>query len=251
MFVFFFGCIGLLMNKGSQISQELAETQETQQSQLIEEFDSQFEEEEYWGHLVQVGSNGNGRLKLVNDSYSIGRNDSNCIIIKDKKISGLHFRIVLEKGKTHNIPIIYDESSHGTFLNGERIGKKKHRSLQQSDKITLVTDDSSEWIFYFFQDTNDHKLDVNNEEIEHPELSKKYNIIGHLGLGSSSSVKLVISSGSLYAVKMISKQSYLPETGTISNVEKEIDVMKKINHSNIIEFHEVIITDKWIYIILE
>tara|TARA_Y100000741_G_scaffold341104_1_gene303137 strand:+ start:53 stop:1144 length:1092 start_codon:yes stop_codon:yes gene_type:complete len=72
-----------------------------------------------------------------------------------------------------------------------------------------------------------------------------------IGKGSFSKVYIGYKRGNInkkYAIKKIYKKD---DVKYISYVEKEIDIMKKLNHKNIIKLYDTIYTEKYIYLVLE
>ena len=57
--------------------------------------------------------------------------------------------------------------------------------------------------------------------------------------------------GKEVAVKVIDKSRFLHATKTREQITREVDILKKVQHQYIISIHEVIETDRWLYIILD
>ena len=93
----------------------------------------------------------------------------------------------------------------------------------------------------------------------------QYRLVRTLGKGAMGTVKLGIASGEKYAVKCMSKQAlcsqqdshregrkWVVKTG-LDKVRMEIAVMKKMQHPNVVKFHEVIESEEAdpLYIVME
>lgn len=68
----------------------------------------------------------------LNDEVSLGRANSNQIVIKDPYISKKHLRIVKDKGKYYLEDF---NSANGTFVNGDRVMDVVN--LKNGDRITV------------------------------------------------------------------------------------------------------------------
>ncbi|KAK7321419.1 hypothetical protein VNO77_32045 [Canavalia gladiata] len=93
-------------------------------------------------------------------------------------------------------------------------------------------------------------------EIEHAAESTalfgKYDLGRLLGCGAFAKVYHArnVETGQSVAVKVISKKKVLG-TGLASNVKREISIMSRLHHPNIVRLHEVLATKTKIYFILE
>ena len=74
-------------------------------------------------------------VNLLEESYTIGRNSVNKVVVPDIRLSGVHCKIF--KDDEDNI-WIEDMSSNGTFIEDEKIGKGTKRKLVSGDKIYLL-----------------------------------------------------------------------------------------------------------------
>jgi pSer/pThr/pTyr-binding forkhead associated (FHA) protein len=91
---------------------------------------------------------------FTKDSFTIGRNEGNDIVIDNPAVSGLHARI----DKSGDIYILTDlQSTNGTFVNGKSI--TSHR-LQHKDKIGVGKH------LLFFALTQEEQAKVNEAELD-------------------------------------------------------------------------------------
>ena len=80
--------------------------------------------------LITQGPFKGNKIELTSSDFSIGREDGNDLIIKDKTVSRKHAIIKFENSKY----IIYDNSANGIKVNGNRA---KEHELELSSKIEI------------------------------------------------------------------------------------------------------------------
>lgn len=79
-----------------------------------------------------------------------------------------------------------------------------------------------------------------------------YKILKKIGKGSFSNVfkaHKLDDENEFYAIKIISVKNL--NNKVIENVKEEINIMLKIDHENIVKLHETIVSQKYIYLVLE
>ncbi|KAI9776576.1 MAG: hypothetical protein M1839_009480 [Geoglossum umbratile] len=81
---------------------------------------------------------------------------------------------------------------------------------------------------------------------------EKYNILGEIGKGSFATVYKIAtkSNGDVFAAKQLSKNG-LAKGATPGRVENEIDIIKEMNHPNIVRYIECYTLDEHIIIVME
>jgi serine/threonine protein kinase len=81
---------------------------------------------------------------------------------------------------------------------------------------------------------------------------ENYNIWSDIGKGSYATVKLATHKITMQkcAIKIYSKKS-LEDPTLKKNVKREIKILKKIDHNNIVKFYEEILGDRNLYIVME
>lgn len=74
-----------------------------------------------------------------------------------------------------------------------------------------------------------------------------------LGQGTFSVVKRSVckESGESFAIKIIDKSRFFHIDKTREQINREVNILKQIKHPHIISIHDVIETERWLYIILE
>ncbi|KAI4457144.1 ovarian-specific serine/threonine-protein kinase lok-related [Holotrichia oblita] len=174
-------------------------------------------------------------------SFKLGKTEScDCVLstdtfIKTKldNISREHFIIKKEDDK----PIyIQDLSKNGTFLNGEKIGRKKKRILQNDDAIAIGYQRLKVFIYKTFENAVDDFLP--------PSLQRKYYLSRLLGRGACGEVKLIFDKESCrpYAVKRIIKarSSKIFDMNHVKFIQKEIKILREMaHHPFIVKIHDV------------
>src|SRR5437868_13956171 len=87
--------------------------------------------------LVVVDPSGRRSTVVINSfPFRIGRQADNQLVLRDTRASRVHNRIVQENGAYWLEDL---NSRHGTFVNGEKIERRK---LENSDRIEFGTTDS-------------------------------------------------------------------------------------------------------------
>ncbi|GJQ81753.1 putative forkhead associated domain protein [Trypoxylus dichotomus] len=190
---------------------------------------------------------------LKRPTFKLGKNeDCDCVLtdetfIRTKldNISREHFVITREPGKPVHIQ---DLSKNGTFLNGEKIGKRKSRILQNDDEISIGFQGLKVFIYKNFQDSKDDFL---------PScLHKKYFASKFLGRGACGEVRLIFDKRTCrpYAIKKIIKAKSFGKQcmNNSSAIQKEIRILKDwANHPFIINMYDIEETPDAFFIAME
>ncbi|XP_018596034.1 serine/threonine-protein kinase Chk2 isoform X2 [Scleropages formosus] len=202
-----------------------------------------------WGRLLPM-ERGFRVHNCIDDEYWFGRDRSchycfNDPIIKgsDKYItySKRHFRIFREQ----DIVYIEDNSGNGTFMDGKIIGKGKKLPLANNAELALAQPHHKVFVF----------IDLMADEQSNlpKEFKDKYLISRKIGSGVCGEVKLAFERATCkkVAVKTINKTDF-PSVGTATrNAEREVEILKKINHPCLIKTEDFFQTEDSYYIVLE
>lgn len=169
--------------------------------------------------------------------WTFGRNNECDLIINNSsRLSNKHFNIYLNI--SDKSLWIQDTSTNGTYLNSTRLVKNSNYILNQGDEISVglgVKEDVVNFIIVL--------SDLYNPKVSQDTLKtgiyKDYEVKEVLGHGAFATVKKCINrqSGSSFAVKIINRRKALNTT----SVDREISILQKLNHPNIVslkEFHE-------------
>lgn len=91
----------------------------------------------------------------------------------------------------------------------------------------------------------------NIRKLRKDEISKSYDIKEKLGTGSFAIVKRGVrkADGKEFAIKIVKKKNLQPEE--LATINEEVDIMHKINHTNVVTLYEIYDTPKHLYMVLE
>ncbi|XP_065107022.1 serine/threonine-protein kinase Chk2 [Paramisgurnus dabryanus] len=202
-----------------------------------------------WGRIIPLVQ-GFSVLNCVENQYSFGR-DRQCDYCFTKSAirktarfhtySKNHFRIFRDE----NLVYIVDLSGNGTWVDDDLIGQGKQRILSNNSVIALA--EQKHQVFMFIDK-------MGNDQPNLPaEFSSKYHIARKIGTGVCGEVKLAIEKDTCkkVALKTINKNDF-PSIGTATrNAEREIEILKKIDHPCLIKTEDFYQTQDSYYIVLE
>ncbi|XP_062873947.1 serine/threonine-protein kinase Chk2 isoform X1 [Trichomycterus rosablanca] len=202
-----------------------------------------------WGKIVPL-IRGFSVLNCVVNQYSFGR-DSRCeycfndpIVLKTpryKTYSKRHFKIFRDE----SVVYLEDLSGNGTWVDDTEVGKGKRFPLNNNSVVALA--DQKHKVFMFVDMTKDDQPNFPKE------FRDKYHVTRKIGLGVCGEVKLAIvrETCKKVALKTINKNDF-PSVGTATrNAEREIEILKKIDHPCLIRTEDFYQTDESYYIVLE
>ncbi|XP_023684722.1 serine/threonine-protein kinase Chk2 isoform X1 [Paramormyrops kingsleyae] len=206
-------------------------------------------EHQPWGRLLPM-ERGFRVHNCIEDEYWFGR-DSSCHycfndpIIKESgryiTYSKRHFKIFREE----DIVYIEDNSGNGTFVDGKVIGKGKRLPLANNAELALAQPHHKVFVF----------IDLMADEQSNlpQDFKEKYLISRKIGSGVCGEVKLAFERATCkkVAVKTINKNDF-PSIGTATrNAEREIEILKKVDHPCLIRTEDFFQTEDSYYIVLE
>ncbi|KAJ7782479.1 kinase-like domain-containing protein, partial [Mycena maculata] len=220
------------------VEEDLQRTQEDQvQTQpLTQEGDAE-PTDKFFGYLNPC-SQALARVELFKDQpeVCIGRSPTNKVVFPGFKISNFHAIIRWNGiyGPT-SVVTIEDNSSNGTFINGEKIGKGQNRILRDGCEVAFGVPVASKehggiydyrFIFRDFVST-----------VIRREIYKYYDLSVELGKGSFATVykALHMATSDWVAVKVIheTKRQPTPTSGSNPGNTREIKIMEHLAHPNI------------------
>lgn len=213
-----------------------------------------------WGKLASLNEE-LGDFFLTEQKVVIGRHRDCTLRVQGPLISGRHCTIsrqLYDGGENIECFFLLDTSSNGTFLDGEIIGRGIQRVIKHGSKIafpwrpeqvTGVDEKLPDKLIVFeFQ-----KLEQ-ERSADWAEVEAKYEIGELLGSGAFAVVKKVIDkeTNQAYAMKIVDKKKMaLVQTDRKDILMTEVELLKKLNHPNILKLYEVFDTPATLFMVLE
>ena len=220
------------------------------------------------------------------DTYVIGRHSGDCdIVVKNNKsVSSIHCRIYCDYTQARLRVFIEDSSTNGTFINDSLTRLSGERmELKSGDEIFLVNPrnllgrtthgshsaqdgpDAGEPAFMFVNIRDrivayreKSKVPLPNEQMALAPLKRhvedEYVIGDQIGSGMCGTVHLCIerATGVHWAVKIIDTKKFALSPGlSPADLREEANMMKDLDHSNIIRIKDTFETDNIIFIVME
>lgn len=188
------------------------------------------------------------------------------------RLSNKHFQILL--GEDGNL-LLKDVSTNGTWLNGQRVDKDRNHLLSQGDEITVgvgVSADILTLVIFinekFKQTLDQTKIDSlktnmrgnrnSNSKLQSPPVGnhlagvfKDFSIKDEVvGQGAFATVKKAVerTTGKTFAAKIISKRKVM---GNMDGVTRELDVLRKLDHSRIVRLKGFYEDEEFYYLLME
>ncbi|TIB04695.1 hypothetical protein E3P96_01526 [Wallemia ichthyophaga] len=248
--------------EGTQPTQQLTQTQRTASMPNPDE-------PGYWGVLMPVGRRDLNSVTFLNEkpAYRFGRHpQENDIILNGKKISNNHCKVYQtgdydnaddgDQNASEIVVFIEDTSSNGTYINQIRCGKGVQRRLMPGDEVSFGNPLSNapgtlDDYRYIFRPRPKKAQSI--DENAGGGVFAKYEIGAQIGKGSFASVKKAYerSSGIPRAVKQITKHRFAMNQKTLKMFEREIGIIKILDHENIARFCDIFEDDQVIYLVIE
>ena len=225
---------------------QVSETQPTQQSPATQT-QLQTNPNQICQLLCTTGQYANKTLNITDKPeedgkiiWYFGRSaDADLQLTSSSRLSNRHFMIWFNL--KDNSLWIRDTSTNGTYRNGQRTVKGSNYLLSQGDEISVgngVAKDVVKFIVVFtdrFNPALSPDTNINDEGIHKDYIIKTETI----GQGAFATVKKCIerSTGNAYAVKIINRRKALSSTGgasALSGAERELSILRKLHHPNIV-----------------
>lgn len=175
-------------------------------------------------------------------TWYFGRSvDSDLQLTSSSRISNKHFQIWFNLNDKSLW--IKDTSTNGTHVNNQRLVKGSNYLLTQGDEIAVgvgVESDVIRFVMVFSDKFNPAKIPDNSGTVKDQGIYKDF-IIKHetIGQGAFATVKKAVerATGDSYAVKIINRRKALNTGGggAIAGVDRELDILEKLHHPNIVE----------------
>ena len=224
---------------GGSGEEEDVPTQTTQSTQTFNNECSQSSQADYWGVLIWEQEK-MPREYFLKEPFTVGRSTTNSIIIDAREVSKFHFEIDYD-GAVHKAYLLDTKSRNGTFVNNTRVPHGVKRYLNTNDVITVSCPSEATLRFV-------NKYESDNKFNQCYAFTERI-----LGNGASSVVRECKNrrTGELCAVKVINKNKFESAPRVVENFKKEVDILSKLDHPNIIRFIDFVEDESSIYIVLE
>eukprot|EP00040_Diaphanoeca_grandis_P021770 m.116256 g.116256 ORF g.116256 m.116256 type:complete len:473 (-) comp28490_c0_seq1:48-1466(-) len=236
---------------------------QTQNTQVVEDSsdddDGPKEESEEsvnqpWGRLLPLTEvTAPTFINLIEESYTIGRSRKCGITIADVRVSNEHCivkRVVPDNANRDNVNdfsvICVDKGRNGTFINGKLIGKDLEVVLGDQDKIGF-SDAKGAPRFQF------HRIVKRKKHDNRTPVHQAYNMLDKLGSGGCGEVFRAEhrTTAHRYAIKIIKKKKLSNTTSLTTKEMKEVELMRSMDHRNIIKFHEIFDEPDTLFLVME
>jgi pSer/pThr/pTyr-binding forkhead associated (FHA) protein len=228
----------------------------------------QTEESKLWGLLRRKGID--QEYKLIHrikdgrkDLYTIGRQKKCDIVISDQRVSSIHCLIYCDYLDERLTMFVSDCSANGTFVNNSliRLSSGERTELKSGDEIFLMNpryiSTAEGLVSFIFVNMRErlfvprvvdvapltHQLSRELQSSESPHSNQRriediYVIGNGIGHGMCGQVHVCTHKGSKiqYAVKIIDTKKFPKSPGlSASELRREAELMKDLNHPNIIQ----------------
>ncbi|KAJ1848995.1 hypothetical protein LPJ70_000722, partial [Coemansia sp. RSA 2708] len=196
--------------------------------------------------------------RLLNGGYTIGRFDECDITLDRSYISGRHCRLYMETDSNTGKLSLYivDTSTFGTITNGVTLGRGNRTVLLDRDRVGFLEASdglaSDVGLEYSVELVNPDDQVKEQKEFD-AKLLRTYDFKREIGSGAFAKVWLTIhkQTGMACACKVINKKRHLFSSGLSKVFEREISIMSKLRHDNIVPLHELRTDSDRIHIFME
>ncbi|ORX83038.1 Pkinase-domain-containing protein [Anaeromyces robustus] len=189
---------------------------------------------------------------INNNEFTIGRNKNCNIRINLPQISSIHCKIFYTEDKSKisgyvtRQYFLQDLSTYGTFVNEELVGKGNIVNLYNGQSIDLYKSRRTEKCFIFL---------IPNNIVPNQMADVGYIMNDDIGSGSFGRVCKAIrkSDNCEVAIKIVnkSKLNSKPGSNLMKYLEREVNILKSIQHKNIIQLYDVYEDSTNVYMVLE
>lgn len=161
--------------------------------------------------------------------------------------------------------MLEDLSTNGTFVNGVKIGKGSRAVLATGDVVSFcpLNGDGEDIRYVFHATPAGYVAALPDPEAagglymcyEYAAISAhpadRRSVREEIGKGSFATVKRAISraDGSWAAIKIINKARFTNQPKTFRMLEREVEILKSIQHAHIIGFLDYFEDDQYMYIV--
>ncbi|KAJ2785906.1 hypothetical protein H4R18_000295 [Coemansia javaensis] len=196
--------------------------------------------------------------RLLAGGYTIGRLDGCDVTLDRNYVSGRHCRLYADAdpGSGRQCLYIADTSTNGTFVNDRIIGRGNCTILFNGDRIGFLRAADalpSDIALEYSVELADAQGPTKEQAEFGAELLRKYDFKREIGAGNFAKVWLAVhkQTGVACACKVINKKKHLFSAGLTKVFEREICIMRQLNHEHIVPLHELHIDKDRIHIFME
>lgn len=217
-------------------------------------------------------NNNNSKDDNIKQEWIFGRNPSACTYIlpvSSTRISNKHFKLWMNMETSNNANnvnnnnsnsnnnnnlMIQDLSTNGTWLNNSKLIQGRNYILTQGDEIAVgigIEKDVVRFVVHLPNVILNKNGTLQNEIPEETGIHKDFIIRDEIvGSGAFATVKKAIerSTGITFAAKIISKKKAL---GGLDGVSRELEILKKLNHTGIVKLKAFYEDDDNYYLVME
>lgn len=209
------------------------------------------------GRIINLNTGEKIEFKSDMSELTIGRSPQSNLTIKDPNVSSKHLRIFRDE---HSFAIV-DSSVNGTFVNGAPLNKLEVRRLHSGDEFSLVLNSyrSSDKARHVFMFVEPPPLDPHTYQIMgDPSTVLTYYHLGRcIGKGNFSEVHIGVhrESGDRVAIKVVdtmkTEQFSKKSRSVALNIDSEMEVLRSLNHANIIKFYAMYRNQTNVHLVIE
>lgn len=195
-------------------------------------------------------------IRSETGEITLGRSPQSTIPIRDPNVSSKHLRIFRDEFSFAMV----DSSVNGTFVNGVPLVKNEPRRLQSGDEFSLVqnsykSSDKARHVFMFVEPPV--PADSLGTSQQSPSVLTYYHLGRCIGKGNFSEVHIGVhrETGDRVAVKIVdtmkTEQFSKKSRSVTLNIDSEMQVLRSLDHPNIIRFYGMYRSPTNVHLILE
>ena len=219
--------------------------------------------------IKKVSSNKNKKTKkILNSKYNSNQNSCNLInddnIIKQHKKNSNFFNQFITKYETEirkkidnlnnkNLPSINNNNKNNNKYSHSSNNIRKFNFNMTKNKTNTNNNYNYNKNFNNNKRPQSTQFSIKNKLDIHQEKLKKYKIGKIIGKGAYALVKKVldVQTNEKLAMKIYEKKNFINDINKKKCIQREISILNKVNHKNIVKLREVIHTNNHILIIME
>ncbi|XP_066923330.1 serine/threonine-protein kinase Chk2-like [Clytia hemisphaerica] len=241
----------------SQLQSNLPSTKPSSYSDYAHISSQHPPDDDIWGVLVPLQLKKYDTCVLTEDVVSFGRLPDNTFMFSRERhnlqqkvfdnISKTHF--VIKRDDNSSKVTITDKSMNGTYVNGQKIPTDKPFPLPHLSVVSMSVTKNK--VFQFYNRTQLKLLFASAPS----DFFKKYTLEDEiLGKGGYATVKKGFKNQDYrdkVAVKIVDKDNIRNRCGSERDFSYEVNIVKDLDHENIVKIRDYFENDHFIYIVME